>query len=280
MFRSDRFFFLLLAATLLAGAACTSRLISDDEPAAKPAADSPTAPASVVPAGKNVTAAVRELRDIAERSYDEAQASFESNEVAPIEVYQASRRWLEQELALAAAEPDKIPFYQAHLDRMRDMASFSLWRTSEVEYYVAEAESWLHKLLPEPAYEPIILARKALQGEWEVVSADEDGARLKKPDLKTLTFVGRRGEFVFRLGSARALITLDPTVTPAQFDVFGLSEAFPFGGRGIYKLDGDRLTICWAASGEPPTAFVTRPGDDTRLYVLKRSRAQEKQPAE
>ncbi len=181
---------------------------------------------------------------------------------------------------MAAEEGDKLAFHLAHLDRMRDMANYSHWRTSEVEYYVADAERTLNKLQPDPAYEPTILARKALQGEWKAVSADEDGARLKKPDLQTLTIVGRRAEFVFRLGAVRALITLDPTAEPPQFDVFGLNEAIPFGGRGIYKLAGDELTICWAASGEPPKTFATRAGDDTRLYVLKRARPSEKPPAE
>ncbi len=267
MSRSERFFCLLLVAVLLAGAACTSRLISDEpkEDKAEKKADA--------------TAALRELRDIAERSFDETEASFEASEVAAFEVYQASRRWLEQELALAPSAQDQILFHQAHLDRLRALADYSLWRTSEVEYYVAEAELTLDKLQPDPAFVPTIQARQALQGEWEVVSADEDGAPLKKPDLKTLTIVGRRAEFVFRLGSARALITIDPTATPALFDVFGLSEAFPFGGHGIYKLDADRLTVCWGTSGERPTTFATHPGDEVRLYVLKRGGPQEKQAA-
>ncbi len=262
MIRLHRLSLLLLVPVLLAGAACTSRLASKEpEAPKKDAAASP---------------ALRELRDIAERTFDETQASYESAEVAAFEVYQASKRWLEQELALAQTPEKKLTCHQAHLDRMRDMANFSLWRTSEVEFYVAEAELTLDKLHPEKAFAPTIQARQALQGEWEIVSADEDGTAVKKPDLKSLTIVGRRGEFVFRLGAVRALITLDPTTTPPLFDVFGLSEAFPFGGHGIYKLDGDQLTLCWAASGDRPKQFATKPGDDTRLYVLKRAKPQER----
>jgi uncharacterized protein (TIGR03067 family) len=266
---------LLVTLSLLTATGCTSRL---DSAEAKPAETKPaeTKAGETKPAKKDdVSPALRELRDLAERAYDETESSYENSEVAAFEVYQASKRWLEQELAMIKSPDDKLKFHQAHLDRMRDLANFSLWRTSEVEYYVAEAEQTLDKLRPDPAFGPTILARQALQGEWEIVSADEDGAPVKKPDLKTLTVVGRRGEFVFRLGSVRALITIDPTANPPSFDVFGLNEAFPFGGHGIYKLDGDRLTVCWAVSGERPKQFVTKPGDDARLYVLKRAKAQE-----
>ncbi len=272
MIQSHRISCLLLVLALMAGAACTSRLISQ-EPEVSKSAGAVTEAADAPPRSAD-EAPLRELRDIAERSYDETEALFESGEATPFEVYQASRRWLDEELALARGADDKVTFQQAHLDRMRDLANYSLWRTSEVEFYVAEAELQFDKLRPDPALLATVLARKALQGEWEVVSAEEDGEALKKPDMKSLTIVGRRGDFVFRLGSARALLTLDPTATPHLLDVFGLSEAFPFGGHGIYKLDANQLTVCWAASGERPKTFATRPGDDARLYVLKRAKPQ------
>jgi len=208
--------------------------------------------------------------------YDETLAYYETGEATPYEVYQASRRWLEQELALARSNEDRIAAQQAHLDRTQELANIALWRSSEVEFYVAEAELMFDKLQPDPKFAAAIAARKVLSGEWEVVSAEEDGAALKKPDLKSLTVIGRRGEFAFRLGTARALITLDPAVTPHVFDVFGFNEQFPFGGHGIYKLEAGQLTICWTASGERPTEFVTRENDQARLFVLKRPKPQEK----
>jgi uncharacterized protein (TIGR03067 family) len=279
MIRSHRLSFFLLVALILIGAACTSKLVSNEPESAKTedtAKESQTSDDTQTPKKEEAGPAQRELRDLAERMFGEIQTSYESSEAAPFEVYQASRRWLEQELALGPTAAQRVVFQQAHLDRMRDMANYALWRTSEVEFYVADAELALDKLQPDPAFVPTIVARRALEGDWEVVSAEEDGAAVKKPDLKSLTILGRRAEFVFRLGAARALITLDPTIDPRLFDVFSLSESYAFGGHGIYKLDGDRLTICWSASADRPKTFATHAGDDTRLYVLKRDKPEAK----
>lgn len=41
--------------------------------------------------------------------------------------------------------------------------------------------------------------------------------------------------------------------------------------KAIYKMEGDRLTYCVAAPGQPrPTEFTTRPGDGNTLVVLRR----------
>jgi uncharacterized protein (TIGR03067 family) len=65
--------------------------------------------------------------------------------------------------------------------------------------------------------------------------------------------------------------THDPKKTPAEFD---LTE--PRGGGkgmtilGIYKIEGEMLTICMAPMGERPTKFESPAGGMTMIMTFKR----------
>jgi uncharacterized protein (TIGR03067 family) len=41
--------------------------------------------------------------------------------------------------------------------------------------------------------------------------------------------------------------------------------------RGIFKIEGDVMTVCWASEdGSRPTAFESKKGSPTTLYVFKK----------
>jgi uncharacterized protein (TIGR03067 family) len=68
--------------------------------------------------------------------------------------------------------------------------------------------------------------------------------------------------------------TLDPGRDPK-----GITIAYTEGPdkgkrlRGIYRVEGDTLTICTGApDGAAPSAFTTRVGSDSTLFVLKRQK--------
>ena len=67
--------------------------------------------------------------------------------------------------------------------------------------------------------------------------------------------------------------TLIPGQTPRAINVAVVRG--PDVGQtsvGIYRLDGDKLWICWTSAGrERPTGFVTKPGTDTCFQVWKRA---------
>lgn len=78
-----------------------------------------------------------------------------------------------------------------------------------------------------------------------------------------------------QLPSVRATIWIDPTTTPKQIDQ---DNATPSGGAkrrpGIYKLEGDRLTLCWNNSTDQrPQTFESPPGSTFVLSVLRRQGA-------
>lgn len=111
-----------------------------------------------------------------------------------------------------------------------------------------------------------------LQGEWQAVAAQRNGA--PAPDL-----VGHRLAFTkdrFRIMRDGTLLyggtyTTDPSARPARID-FHQDEGAALRGewRGIYRFEGDRLEIVDNADDvhKPrPTRFTTAPGSG---YVLVR----------
>jgi uncharacterized protein (TIGR03067 family) len=107
----------------------------------------------------------------------------------------------------------------------------------------------------------------ALQGEWELVSLEVNGrvatpTRLKDKAGYDLTVAGNSWR-TRRPPDANATFVIDPAKTPKAID-----RTSRLGGRpdspeqtclGIYKLEGDTLTVCHRASGsERPGAFESR----------------------
>lgn len=116
---------------------------------------------------------------------------------------------------------------------------------------------------------------RTIQGSWVLVSSQTGGETVPAESLKArdvrMVFEGdrviaRTGDKAVTLGT----FALDPTKTPRAYDRV-YSDGSP--RKGIYRLEGDRLTVCIAAlGGERPTAFATRPGDGLTLLVYRREK--------
>lgn len=71
------------------------------------------------------------------------------------------------------------------------------------------------------------------------------------------------------LVGARA-VKIDPAAKPATLD-FSVSAGSPEQVLGIYKIEGDKLTICKAFPGKDrPSKFEVRDGSQDYLMVFKR----------
>jgi len=112
----------------------------------------------------------------------------------------------------------------------------------------------------------------ALQGEWKVEKAVRGGMAAPADVVEKLKLKFEGVKVVVDEGTARdeqAEVTLDPSKKPAAVDIVPTRPGKEIV-KGIYKLDGDSLTMCWAKSGERPSEFASKEGTEVVLFVLKR----------
>ncbi len=117
-------------------------------------------------------------------------------------------------------------------------------------------------------------AKGELDGTWELVSAERDGAELKPQ--KAVTMVSAGGTFVVKSGDtvvAAGTTKLDAGKKPKAVDVTytdGPDKGRTF--KGIYEVVGDTAKYCRAGTPEQerPTEFKTTAGDGGFFAVYKR----------
>jgi uncharacterized protein (TIGR03067 family) len=106
----------------------------------------------------------------------------------------------------------------------------------------------------------------ALQGEWEIVSAESNGEP-PPPGLLNGAKFAFSGDKLTLLGK-EGTFELDATKSLRQIDfVRGKTRQI-----GIYELDGDNLKLCVGPADDRPKEFTTRPRTDHSLFVLKRKK--------
>ena len=116
---------------------------------------------------------------------------------------------------------------------------------------------------------------KKIQGAWILVSSESDGKAVPAEDLKErkLQMVFDKDEVLATMEErvvSLGTFKLDPARTPRWYDRT-YSDGTP--RRGIYRLEGDTLTICLAGLGKDrPTTFETKKDDGRSLLVYQRAK--------
>lgn len=116
-----------------------------------------------------------------------------------------------------------------------------------------------------------------LQGMWQVVAIEHNGAKVEAKEAKQLKFIFTDKKLAVDRGSKEiheALYKLNPTAKPKTIDVSFVSG--PDEGKtlqGIYELNGDSLKICWSEKGtKRPDKLATTPDSARTLHTLKRAK--------
>ena len=124
---------------------------------------------------------------------------------------------------------------------------------------------------------------KALEGKWKAVAFEAGGKALPKESIPEFTFtVGAGGKSNAKTPQHddQATISVDPKKDPKTID--NLHESGASKGKkqyGVYKLEGDKWTVCMTAPGaaetDRPKSFNTKDSASV-VFVFERVKAEKK----
>jgi uncharacterized protein (TIGR03067 family) len=131
---------------------------------------------------------------------------------------------------------------------------------------------------PAPKEAPKKKETPGIVGVWTLDKAEAAGMALPVGALGDLTLTfSEDGTMVARKGGQETAengrYSHDPKKSPAEIDfVENRAGAKEMTVHGIYKIDGEMLTICMAPMGARPTKFESPAGGQVILFTFKRAK--------
>jgi uncharacterized protein (TIGR03067 family) len=124
----------------------------------------------------------------------------------------------------------------------------------------------------------VAAGRRELTGTWQSVSYALDGKKASDDEMKKIQLIFDAQGNTRALNDSKLFIAssteIDPTAIPAAIDITFTGYGNGGTALGIYKIEGDVLTICRSAPGKPrPTEFTSEPGSGLTLMSYKHQSA-------
>jgi uncharacterized protein (TIGR03067 family) len=117
-----------------------------------------------------------------------------------------------------------------------------------------------------------------LQGTWNLVGRELDGKMASEDDIKLLegklVITGDKATYTARGDDAREVtIKIDPTAQPRAIE-WTITKGPAKGEKvlAIYKIEGDRLTVCSGTSERRPKQFATKAGSPFVIIVWQKQK--------
>lgn len=112
-----------------------------------------------------------------------------------------------------------------------------------------------------------------IEGEWTVEASlsggKDDGVMTRSPIDKIIITADRWIVVRNGMGNPGSEISIDTKQDPPHL-TFGAAGVGGGGSKGIFKLDGDTLSVCYTLTGERPTKVESPLDSQIRLMTLKR----------
>ena len=114
---------------------------------------------------------------------------------------------------------------------------------------------------------------KVLQGVWTPVKWELAGSATPPPSMSAMKLTLKDAQFEFLEGKSldAGRFELKPGQTPKEMDIVGVKG--PNAGRTIptiYRIQGDRLTVCYGLDGHRPKSFLSPKKSMILLVVFSR----------
>jgi uncharacterized protein (TIGR03067 family) len=111
-----------------------------------------------------------------------------------------------------------------------------------------------------------------MEGVWIAVSAERDGEKRSKDEIKDLKFTVKGDKWAINLDGQeyQGTLKIDPTKTPKESDSIMEDGQIV---KAIYEVENGHLKLCWRGPGEDrPKEFVSKADSGINLVIFKRSK--------
>lgn len=145
-----------------------------------------------------------------------------------------------------------------------------MWHVTLAILLFAFSHTAIARQEPKAKAEPKVRTdQELIQGTWQIVGLEANGKPEPAANYKGNAITFSKDKATLREGNYPAIdftFTLDPTKTPRAIDLTAKTVVI----RGVYKLEGDDLTLSLSVGGSRPADFATKAGGESETFTLKR----------